>query len=100
MTTINEREEALLSMLNAPAFARMGPYFKSGSEKPIQLFLTFERIVHRLDGGGSLFTDILKMWVFKKNLRRPIQLSITSKWIVHCSDGRGGLVKEAFIISK
>ena len=51
-------------------------------------------MVHRCDGGGGLFTDILKIWVFKEELRRPIQSFVTPIRMVHCCDGGGGLLND------
>ena len=91
---INKREEPLFSMLDAPASPRMGPYFKSGREQPIQSFVTPIRMVHRCDGGGGLLADILKIWIFKEELKRPIQSFVTPIRMVHRCDGGGDLFND------
>ena len=94
MNSNNKREELLFSMLDAPASPRMGPYFKSGSEKPIQLFIMFEWIVHRFNDGGGLFTELFKIWIHREELRKPIQLSIMFEWLVHRFNDGDGLLNQ------
>ena len=60
MDFINKRARPKFSAPDAPVSPRMGPNFRFGSDKPIQLSISVEWVVHRYCSGGGLFTDILK----------------------------------------